>query len=715
MSMDARAGRRRFGDFEFDPEAGTLFEGDRRVRIQPQPLAVLAILVDRAGEVVSREELQRTIWDQATYVEFDQGLNYCIRQIRQALRDDAAKPTFVETLKKRGYRFIALVDQKGGGLGASAATVVAPPVRRRGQRWAIPATVAAVLVVALVVRALVNLRPTPVTYTQVTSFSDAAFAPAVSPDGRMIAFMVGSDASFPPFGEIYTKLLPSGEPVQRTHDSWPKYGVAFSPDGSQITYTVADASHGWSTAALAALGGEPQPFVPNAAGLSWLDGQHVLFSEIKSGLHMGLVTATTSRSNVRDVYLPKHERGMAHYAYASPDRSWVLVVEMGPTGAWEPCRLLPFDGSSAGSQVGPAGSCTSAAWSPDGAWMYFTARVQGTSHLWRQRFPRGELEQLTSGPGEEDGVALGADGRSLLTSVGMKESGVWMHDATGDHLISSDGYASGLAFSRDGEQLYYLLRRASMESSRELWVADLSSGKSRPVVRGFDIESFDVSSDGRQVVLAVRPPAGLSQLWLASCDGHSAPRLLASSGEGAPFFGPDDDILYGMSDGANNFLFRMKLDGSTRAKVLGPIIYFKGVSPDRRWAVAMVPVAEVPSTAIVAVSLRDGAVKRICPAQCMAQWSPDGTRFYVEPLLQAEKNGLAIAIPVPKGASLPDLPASGVSSSADAALLRGSTLFDLSTFDPAHDGGIVAPGLAPETFAYTKTISHRNLFQVRLP
>src|SRR5882724_217446 len=105
--MDERAGRTAFGNFELDLASGTLFEGERRVRIQPQPLRVLAMLVDRAGEVVSRDELQQAIWDKATFVEFDQGLNYCIRQIRQALRDDTATPVFVETLKKRGYRFIA--------------------------------------------------------------------------------------------------------------------------------------------------------------------------------------------------------------------------------------------------------------------------------------------------------------------------------------------------------------------------------------------------------------------------------------------------------------------------------------------------------------------------------------------------------------------------------------------------------------------------------
>jgi WD40 repeat protein len=226
-------------------------------------------------------------------------------------------------------------------------------------------------------------------------------------------FLVGSDVNFPPSGDVYTVMLPDGEPIPRTHDAFGKYGVAFSPDGSQITYTASGG--GWNTMSVPLLGGEPRPLVQNAAGLTWLDPHHILFSEIVTGLHMGLVTATDRRENPRHVYLPKHERGMAHYGYASPDRQSVLIVEMDPTGAFGRCRLGPFDGHTEGSEVGPDGWCSSAAWSPDGRWMYFTAVVDGASHVWREPFPSGALEQITSGPGhgtwhrDESGWAVTRD------------------------------------------------------------------------------------------------------------------------------------------------------------------------------------------------------------------------------------------------------------------------------------------------------------------
>jgi DNA-binding winged helix-turn-helix (wHTH) protein/TolB-like protein len=130
-----------FAHFEFDPVAGELRRGGETTRLEPQPARVLAVLVERAGEVVSREELQQRVWSGDTFVDFERGLNYCVAQIRAALGDSAAEPRFVETLPRRGYRFIAAIERD------TAPAPPAPPA------WAPPAWrgPASVAVVAFVV------------------------------------------------------------------------------------------------------------------------------------------------------------------------------------------------------------------------------------------------------------------------------------------------------------------------------------------------------------------------------------------------------------------------------------------------------------------------------------------------------------------------------------------------------------------------------------
>src|SRR5438128_4004611 len=100
-------GRLRFGVFELDLRAGELRKRGLRIRLQQQPFQVLALLLERAGQVVGREELQKALWPADTFVDFDHGLNKAINKIRDALGDSAESPRFVETVARRGYRFIA--------------------------------------------------------------------------------------------------------------------------------------------------------------------------------------------------------------------------------------------------------------------------------------------------------------------------------------------------------------------------------------------------------------------------------------------------------------------------------------------------------------------------------------------------------------------------------------------------------------------------------
>src|ERR1700682_4858065 len=103
--------RFRFGLFEFDTATRELRREGVLVRLQSQPAQVLACLIELAGQVVSREELRKILWGGETFVDFDRGLNFCISQVRSALRDQSMQPTYIRTIPKHGYQFIAPVER----------------------------------------------------------------------------------------------------------------------------------------------------------------------------------------------------------------------------------------------------------------------------------------------------------------------------------------------------------------------------------------------------------------------------------------------------------------------------------------------------------------------------------------------------------------------------------------------------------------------------
>src|SRR6476620_4798131 len=128
--MDRKEHRRlEFGSFEFDIAAGELYRRGERVRLQEQPRQVLSALLERPGEIVTREELRERLWKTDTFVDFEHGLNTAIKKVRRALGDSADAPAFIETLARRGYRFIAPVTW------AETAPVATPVAAGSSGQW----------------------------------------------------------------------------------------------------------------------------------------------------------------------------------------------------------------------------------------------------------------------------------------------------------------------------------------------------------------------------------------------------------------------------------------------------------------------------------------------------------------------------------------------------------------------------------------------------
>src|SRR4051812_17964497 len=192
--MAVRSEMPRFGLFELDLARGVLMKQGRTIKLQEQPLRILAILLENPGQTVTREQLRQVLWTADTFVDFDRGLNAAMVKLRQALGDSADNPRFIETQARRGYRFIAPVA-------ASVETVAVPtadrpkstfPVRRL--MWLGSAALGLVLIGAGVLYhygrgeqrvAVGELLPHPIPLTTYAGFQ---WMPTFSPEGSRVAF-----------------------------------------------------------------------------------------------------------------------------------------------------------------------------------------------------------------------------------------------------------------------------------------------------------------------------------------------------------------------------------------------------------------------------------------------------------------------------------------------------------------------------------------------
>jgi DNA-binding winged helix-turn-helix (wHTH) protein/Tol biopolymer transport system component len=721
--------RVRVGEFEVNLRCGEVRHRGEKIKLQERPFQILTALIERPGEVVTRQEIQQKLWPTDTFVDFEHSINTAVKKLREAFGDDAENPRFIETLPRRGYRLIApveIVEVTGPEVGT-------PPVPTQEgnrqetdpqKRWP-AATIAGALVTLLAVASLAlfflipwrrSTIPSRNAWVQITHFPDSATSPALSPDGHMIAFIRGPE-TFVTAGQIYVKMLPDGEPVQLTHDNSPKMAPVFSPDASRIAYTITTSAYGWDTWVVPVLGGQPQQLLPNAGALTWADRQHVVFSEIRTGWHMGIATATESRAGERYVYLPAEMNGMAHRSWVSPDSKWILVSEMDGVG-WRPCRVLPFDGSTSGETAGPrAARCTYAGWSPDSKTMYFSADAGDGYHIWRQRFPGRMPEQMTFGATEEEGVAVSPDGRTLVTSAGIRESTVWLHDSQGDRQISGEGFASvpGLGFtgggvrsifSPDGKRLFYLVRNQGSRAfnSGELWTTDLATGGTEAVMPGVSMTDFDLSPDGERLAFSALDAEGDSHVWMASLDRHIPPKQLTLSVAHQPRFGPGGGVYFLLREGNQEFLYSVVPNQIAPRKTSHePSDAFIRISPHGDWWLS----GNEPAT-VTARPTTGGSPIRIC-SSCEVGWGPGGNFLYIRFRKPGENaGGKTIVIGLPAGKELPMLPPAGLESAEDVKGLNVVAEIDMT------GKSVFAPGPDPSVYAYSRMTVQRNLFRIPL-
>jgi len=607
----------RFGPFEVDLKIGELRKAGAKLPLQIQPFQVLAFFLEHPGELVTREQLRSQIWPNDTFVDFDPALNTSIAKIRLALGDDADHPNYIETLPRRGYRFIGAIE-------AVRAEAMDTRGRRIRARWAVFGTATVGLLLTLFVwrHTLTPLQSElpPIEVVPLVALHGSQSSPAFSPDGNQVSFgeYDGED------GAIYTTLIEGQKPLRLTVKS----GVCcptWSPDNRQIAF-MRFQKKGFTINVVSALGGTEKTLYTVEDGLRGMcahidwspDGKWMSFAQPwMNGSSFRIALISLDDLTVRLLTSPIAQEYDCQPAF-SPDSSKV-AFERGSIGglakdtfvvpvAGGAVRRLTFDNAWGGSP----------AWTQDGAEIVFSSNRGGPMNLWRVSSTGGSprpvagVSAIAYNPSisrkgnylayEHDTVGSGiwrikladkthssGDPAQSITARGMINlrpnfspdgnkvvfesdrlgfSDIWYCDSDGSNcaqLTSLHGTAGTARWSPDGQHIAFEFQS---QHYYDIYVLDMPDGRPRRLLTFPDSDNGapNWSRDGKWIYFYSSHEKGSLQLWKVPFQGGAPVRVTKNGGVYAAE-SQDGRFLY-YSKMEQPGIWKMSLNGGEEVRVL---------------------------------------------------------------------------------------------------------------------------------------------------
>ena len=676
----------RFGVFEVDLKAVEIRKNGIKLKLGGQPFQILTILLSRPGEVVTREELQKQLWPD-TFVDAERNLNTAINKIREVLGDSADSPRFIETLPRRGYRFIAPINGMEFGRSGNGAQPVsqdksAEPSRARHVRSATLAYFAGAVSVAVALAVVLSLYyrnssgsvSRQRTLTRLTLDPGLQIGATWSPDGQFIAYSSNRGGKF----DIWVQQISAGSPVQVTRGEGQNWQPDWSPDGKYIAYR--SERDGGGLYVIPVLGGEGQERRIASFGYypRWSpDSSRILFQSTD------LIYVTLNRFYVVDAQGgPPHEVlnglfsninrvGLTAAWYPDGERISVWTEDL--KGSQPFFWTVPLNGEAAVKTEIPAAiqrslspkgrdeypQCFRFHWASSGRAIYFELSRDGARNLWRmdidpQTFRATGVERLTVGPGTQTELSISPDGKRLAFTGASQEIRGWLFpfDAmrgrvTGrGEAITSPGIESWqLSLTPDGSKLAI---GGIQANTWKLWEKTLPNGPEVPVgADGAHVANIAVwSPDGTRLAYSTRSRSTVDFQMVEWSSVLRTERPLTPPGppyaEAYDWSRDGNSLLIcrGNKDGGHTELWQLTIskqpDQAIERRLASSttdMLYQDHYSPDGRWIVF----EAVPSrpanfqSALYVMPAVGGQWTQITDGKHWddkPRWSPDGKLIY---------------------------------------------------------------------------------------
>jgi len=621
----------RFGIFEADLQTGELYKNGMKVPLQGQPFQVCSLLLEHAGELVTREELRQRVWPEDTFVDFEQALNTAIAKIRLALGDEADNPKFVQTLPRRGYRFIGPVAKPD----PQPVKQAVAPVTSKGwferptarTNWLLASAALLVLLAAIGIWRSLNNRAAalpPMEVAPLAGLPGIQMEPDFSPDGNQVAFVLRGAANC----GIYTTMV-GGEKSLRLTSDCDDSSPTWSPDGRRVGFYRYGG--GMAIYVVPAFGGSEHrlykgPFHPWATGLDWSpDGNVLAFSGGRAdwnGTWISLLSLVDSTT--RQLTSPSDQEVDYSPAF-SPDGSMVAFVRGILAGAVEDLYVVPAAGGVPRrltfDKTWIKGSPT---WTPDGRDIVFSSARGGLASLWRISASGGTPRPVAGVGVIATDPSISPKGNQLVyKQTYIKEKILRVN-------LKDEKHAEGLPavlnlkkgrnwrpnFSPDGKRFAF----ESVLGHSEIWACD-SNGSNCGQLTSLQGTAGAPrwSPDGRSMAFEYRPSEH-SEIYLLDLGG-GMPRLLPTlpgADNGGPSWSRDGKWIYFYSDrGGTRFqLWRVLLKGGPPVQITRNGGLFAAESADGRFLYY----SKYEAPGIWKVPLSGGEEKRVLDQAGEKEW-----------------------------------------------------------------------------------------------